>query len=201
MKVAKKFLALALSVALSAGCMTAGVSAAGSRTNDITVSAEQAQIYEISKDLDKSESYAALKEDAPEVAAAFQDVNEGKMDGFVEVLTALAADIEDEDVKKAVEDVIAKLDGKDFVTAFTEFKLLDSEAEKNADGKYEAELSFPGLTDEMENIQILCYSKANPAVWEIIDVISIDKENKTLKAALPGDCFFTIITDAVDTAE
>lgn len=41
MKIAKKFMTLALATALGVGCATVGVSAAGSRTSAITVSAEQ----------------------------------------------------------------------------------------------------------------------------------------------------------------
>lgn len=47
MKIAKRFMTLALATALGVGCATVGVSAAGSRTNAITVSDEQSAIYEI----------------------------------------------------------------------------------------------------------------------------------------------------------
>ena len=47
MKLAKKFMTLALATALGVGCATVGVSAAGSRTSAITVSAEQSAIYEV----------------------------------------------------------------------------------------------------------------------------------------------------------
>ena len=46
MKLAKKFMTLALATALGVGCATVGVSAAGSRTSAITVSAEQSTIYD-----------------------------------------------------------------------------------------------------------------------------------------------------------
>ena len=45
MKIAKRFMTLALATALGVGCATVGVSAAGSRTNAITVSDEQSAIY------------------------------------------------------------------------------------------------------------------------------------------------------------
>ena len=47
MKIAKRFMTLALATALGVGCATVGVSAAGSRTNATTVSDEQSAIYEI----------------------------------------------------------------------------------------------------------------------------------------------------------
>ena len=74
-------------------------------------------------------------------------------------------------------------------------------AEKNADGKYEVEISVPSITDEMENIQLLCYNKETEE-WTVIDPINIDKENKTIKVALDDLCYFAIISDAkTDAAE
>ena len=45
MKLAKKFMTLALATALGVGCATVGVSAAGSRTSAITVSAVLHKVY------------------------------------------------------------------------------------------------------------------------------------------------------------
>lgn len=205
MKIAKKFMTLALVAALSVGCTTVGVSAAGSRTNEITVSVEQSQIYEIIKTIEETEGFEALKEEVPAVAEAFKEVNEGKMDmdGFVDTLKTLAEEAaEDEDLKAAIEEVIEKLEEKDFVTGFTQFKVLDfDKAEKNEDGKYEVEISVPSLTDDMENIQIVVYNKDEEKVWEIVEPISVDKENKTLKVALTDLCYFTIVADALETTE
>ena len=53
MKIAKRFMTLALATALGVGCATVGVSAAGSRTNAITVSDEQSAIYEIVQKLEE----------------------------------------------------------------------------------------------------------------------------------------------------
>ena len=101
-----------------------------------------------------------------------------------------------EELKAAIEEVIEKLDGKDFVTGFTQFKVLDAtRAEKNADGKYEVEISIPSITDDMENIQLLCYN-AEKNEWSVVDPISVDKENKTLKVALDDLCYFSVIADA-----
>ena len=99
-------------------------------------------------------------------------------------------------MKAKLEEVIEKLDGKDFVTGFTQFKVLDAtRAEKNADGKYEVEISIPSITDDMENIQLLCYN-AEKNEWSVVDPISVDKENKTLKVALDDLCYFSVIADA-----
>lgn len=94
------------------------------------------------------------------------------------------------------------LDGKDFVTGFTQFKVLDSvKAVKNADGKYEVEFSVPSITDDMENIQLVCYNEETKE-WTIVDPINVDKEKKTIKVALDDLCYFTIVADAKeDTAE
>ena len=53
----------------------------------------------------------------------------------------------------------------------------------------------------MENVQLLCYNPTTKE-WTVIDPISIDKENKTIKVALDENCYFTVIADAkADTAE
>lgn len=170
----------------------------GSRTKDVTVSQEQSQIYEIIQKIEDTEGVKDLQQKYPTIAEAFQKVGEGKMDmpEFIDVLKALATDEKDETLKAKLEEVIEKLDGKDFVTGFTQFKVLDAtRAEKNADGKYEVEISIPSITDDMENIQLLCYN-AEKNEWSVVDPISVDKENKTLKVALDDLCYFSVIADA-----
>ena len=198
MKIAKKFMALALAAVLSVGCAF-GVSADGSRTKDVTVTNEQSKIYEIIQKIEDTEGFKELKETVPAVADAFKEVGEGKMDmkGFTDVLKTLTEEEGiTEEAKAAIEEVIEKLDGKDFVTGFTQFKVLDfDKAVKNEDGKYEVEFAVPSITDEMENIQLLCYNKETKE-WSIVDPINIDKENKTIKVALDDLCYFTIISDA-----
>ena len=199
MKIAKKFMTLALATALGVGCATVGVSAAGSRTSAITVSAEQSAIYEVVQKIEETEGFTDLQAELPAVADAFKQVNEGKMEvaGFVDVLKTLSEETTDEEVKAAIDELIQKLDGKEFVTGFDEFKVLDAEkAEKNADGKYEVEISVPSITDTMENIQLVAYSKEDAKKWQIVDPISVDKENKTLEVALDDGAFFTVVADA-----
>ena len=117
--------------------------------------------------------------------------------GFVDVLKTLAEETTDEEVKAAIDELVQKLDGKEFVTGFDEFKVLDADkAEKNADGKYEVEISVPSITDTMENIQLVAYSKEDAKKWQIVDPISVDKENKTLEVALDDGAFFTVVADA-----
>lgn len=199
MKIAKKFMTLALATALGVGCATVGVSAAGSRTSAITVSAEQSAIYEVVQKIEETEGFADLQAELPAVADAFKEVNEGKMEvaEFKDVLKTLADETTDETVKAALEEVIAKLDGKEFATGFDEFRVIDAEkAEKNADGKYEVEISVPSITDDGENYQLLTYSKEDANKWQVEDPISVDKENKTLDVALDDGAFFAVIVDA-----
>ena len=199
MKIAKKFMTLALAAALGVGCAAVGVSAAGSRTNAITVSAEQAGVYEVAQKIEETEGFADLKTELPAVADAFTKVNEGKMEvtEFADVLKTLAEETTDETVKAAIEELVEKLDGKEFVTGFDEFKVLDlDKAEKNADGKYEVEIAVPSITDTMENVQLVVYSKEDAKKWQIVDPISVDKENKTLEVALDDGAFFTVVADA-----
>ena len=184
---------------LGVGCATVGVSAAGSRTSAITVSAEQSAIYEVVQKIEETEGFADLQAELPAVADAFKQVNEGKMEvaAFVDVLKTLSEETTDEEVKAAIDELIQKLDGKEFVTGFDEFKVLDADkAEKNADGKYEVEISVPSITDTMENIQLVAYSKEDAKKWQIVDPISVDKENKTLEVALDDGAFFTVVADA-----
>ena len=71
MKIAKKFMALALAAVLSVGCAFC-VSADGSLTKDVTVSQEQSQIYEIIQKIEDTEGFKELKETVPAVADAFK---------------------------------------------------------------------------------------------------------------------------------
>ena len=114
MKIAKKFMTLALATALGVGCATVGVSAAGSRTSAITVSAEQSAIYEVVQKIEETEGFSDLQAELPTVADAFKEVNEGKMEvaEFKDVLKTLADETTDEEVKAALEEVVEKLEGK-----------------------------------------------------------------------------------------
>ena len=199
MKMAKKFMALALAVVLSVGCAFC-VSADGSRTKNITVSQEQSKIYEVLQKIEETDGFKELKEEYPEIAEVLQKVGEGKMDmkEFIDFLKTLAAEEKDETRKAKLEDVIEKLEKKEFVTGFVQFKVLDfDKAVKSAEDedKYEVDLSVPSITDEMENIQLLCYNKENNE-WSIAEPISVDKKNKTIKVSLEDLCYFAIIADA-----
>ena len=199
MKMAKKFMALALAVVLSVGCAFC-VSADGSRTKNITVSQEQSKIYEVLQKIEETDGFKELKEEYPEIAEVLQKVGEGKMDmkGFIDFLKTLATEEKDETRKAELEDVIEKLEKKEFVTGFVQFKVLDfDKAVKSAEDedKYEVDLSVPSITDEMENIQLLCYNKEKNE-WSIAEPISVDKKNKTIKVALEDLCYFAIIADA-----
>lgn len=199
MKMAKKFMALALAVVLSVGCAFC-VSADGSRTKNITVSQEQSKIYEVLQKIEETDGFKELKEEYPEIAEVLQKVGEGKMDmkGFIDFLKTLATEEKDETRKAKLEDVIEKLEKKEFVTGFVQFKVLDfDKAVKSAEDedKYEVDISVPSITDEMENIQLLCYNKEKNE-WSIAEPISVDKKNKTIKVALEDLCYFAIIADA-----
>ena len=97
MKMAKKFMALALAVVLSVGCAFC-VSADGSRTKNITVSQEQSKIYEVLQKIEETDGFKELKEEYPEIAEVLQKVGEGKMDmkGFIDFLKTLATEEKDE---------------------------------------------------------------------------------------------------------
>ena len=65
MKIAKKFMALALAAVLSVGCAF-GVSADGSRTKDVTVVQEDSQVYEIIQKIEDTDGFKELKERSEE---------------------------------------------------------------------------------------------------------------------------------------
>ena len=156
-------------------------------------------IYEVVQKIEETEGFTDLQAELPAVADAFKQVNEGKMEvaGFVDVLKTLSEETTDEEVKAAIDELIQKLDGKEFVTGFDEFKVLDADkAEKNADGKYEVEISVPSITDTMEGIQLFVYSKDGTKKMVVIDPSKIDKKNKTLTVTLNDGDFFMVIADA-----
>ncbi len=102
------------------------------------------------------------------------------MKEFIDFLK-LVTEEKDETRKAKLEDVIEKLEKKEFVTGFVQFKVLDfDKAVKSAEDedKYEVvSVSVPSITDEMENIQLLCYNKEKNE-WSIAEPISVDKKNK-----------------------
>ena len=118
MKMAKKFMALALAVVLSVGCAFC-VSADGSRTKNITVSQEQSKIYEVLQKIEETDGFKELKEEYPEIAEVLQKVGEGKMDmkGFIDFLKTLATEEKDETRKAKLEDVIEKLEKNEWSIA------------------------------------------------------------------------------------
>ena len=190
MKIAKKFMTLALAAALGVGCATVGVGAAPSNTSDLaavapsrtsetTVDSEHSSIYEVVKELEKTQGFADLQ---------------AKMEDFIKVLKSLSVDEAD---KADLEDAIAKLEGKMIVTFVNEFNVLKpEEAKPNDDGTYEVKLNVPSLTDTMEGIQLWVYSKDGTKKFVVIDPVNIDKEGKTLTVNLNDGDFFMVIADA-----
>ena len=127
MKIAKKFMTLALAAALGVGCATVGVGAAPSNTSDLaavapsrtsetTVDSEHSSIYEVVKELEKTQGFADLQAKYKDLADAFKQINDGtmKMEDFIKVLKSLSVDEAD---KADLEDAIAKLEGKMIVTS------------------------------------------------------------------------------------
>ena len=184
MKIAKKFMTLALVAALGVGCATVGVGAAPSNTSDLaavapsrtsetTVDSEHSSIYEVVKELEKTQGFADLQAKYKDLADAFKQINDGtmKMEDFIE--------------------------GKMIVTFVNEFNVLKpEEAKPNDDGTYEVKLNVPSLTDTMEGIQLWVYSKDGTKKFVVIDPVNIDKEGKTLTVNLNDGDFFMVIADA-----
>ena len=207
MKIAKKFMTLALAAALGVGCATVGVGAAPSntsdvtekapsQTSDVTVSSEQSPIYEVVKEIEKTESFKDLQAKYPDLADAFTAINNSEMEinRFIEVLKSLPVDEAD---KADLEDAIAKLEGKEIVTGVYEFDVLKhEEAKPNDDGTYEVTIQVPSITETLEGIQLFVYSKDGTKKMVVIDPSKIDKKNKTLTVTLNDGDFFMVIADA-----
>ena len=207
MKIAKKFMTLALAAALGVGCATVGVGAAPintsdlaavapSKTSEITVDSEHSSIYEVVKELEKTQGFADLQAKYKDLADAFKKINDGtmKMEDFIKVLKSLSVDEAD---KADLEDAIAKFEGKMIVTFVYEFNVLKpEEAKPNDDGRYEVKLNVPSLIDTMEGIQLWVYSKDGTKKFVVIDPVNIDKEGKTLTVNLNDGDFFMVIADA-----
>ena len=157
---------------------------------------KQSSIYEVVKELEKTQGFADLQAKYKDLADAFKQINDGtmKMEDFIKVLKSLSVDEAD---KADLEDAIAKLEGKMIVTFVNEFNVLKpEEAKPNDDGTYEVKLNVPSLTDTMEGIQLWVYSKDGTKKFVVIDPVNIDKEGKTLTVNLNDGDFFMVIADA-----
>ena len=194
MKIAKKFMTLALAAALGVGCATVGVGAAPSNTSDLAAVAPSRTSQ--TTEIEKTESFKDLQAKYPDLADAFTAINNSEMEinRFIEVLKSLPVDEAD---KADLEDAIAKLEGKEIVTGVYEFDVLKhEEAKPNDDGTYEVTIQVPSITDTMEGIQLFVYSKDGTKKMVVIDPSKIDKKNKTLTVTLNDGDFFMVIADA-----
>lgn len=165
MKMIKKVLAGAMA-AVMAMSFSVGVSAAGSRTGNVTVTDDSA--YTVEANIQNTDAYKALQESAPEVVDMIDKVNNGTydMENFIAELSEDSAE-----VAKALE-------GKDFVTGFFDLIATDN-AKKNANGKYEVTLSVPGLTAQTTGVMVLHYSTERN-LWEIIKPTAVNLDAKTI---------------------
>ena len=122
MKIAKKFMTLALAAALGVGCATVGVGAAPSNTSDLaavapsrtsetTVDSDILQFMKLLRNLRKHRALLICRQNIKDLADAFKQINDGtmKMEDFIKVLKSLSVDEAD---KADLEDAIAKLEGK-----------------------------------------------------------------------------------------
>lgn len=168
-------------------------SAAGSRTMNVTV---QAEGISVAAKIEESEAYKQLKESAPEVVSILDKVNDGTMEmkDVTAELTKMAEGLTDETAKAALEEVITKLENKDFVTGFVDLT-ADATAEKNENGKYEVTIDVPSMTDEATGYDVLHYS-VERSVWELIEPSETDAEAKTITAEFEDLSPVAVVADA-----
>ena len=192
MKLRKCLMVCALAAVMTAGSVSVA-SAAGSRTMDVTV---QAEGISVAAKIEESEAYKQLKESAPEVVSILDKVNDGTMEmkDVTAELTKMAEELTDETAKAALEEVITKLENKDFVTGFVDLT-ADATAEKNENGKYEVTIDVPSMTDEATGYAVLHYS-IERSVWELIEPSETDAEAKTITAEFEDLSPVAVVADA-----
>nr|WP_177297825.1 hypothetical protein [uncultured Blautia sp.] len=192
MKLRKCLMVCALAAVMTAGSVSVA-SAAGSRTMDVTV---QAEGISVAAKIEESEAYKQLKESAPEVVSILDKVNDGTMEmkDVTAELTKMAEGLTDETAKAALEEVITKLENKDFVTGFVDLT-ADATAEKNENGKYEVTIDVPSMTDEATGYAVLHYS-IERSVWELIEPSETDAEAKTITAEFEDLSPVAVVADA-----
>lgn len=192
MKLRKCLMVCALAAVMTVGSVSVA-SAAGSRTMNVTV---QAEGISVAAKIEESEAYKQLKESAPEVVSILDKVNDGTMEmkDVTAELTKMAEALTDETAKAALEEVITKLENKDFVTGFVDLT-ADATAEKNENGKYEVTIDVPSMTDEATGYDVLHYS-VERSVWELIEPSETDAEAKTITAEFEDLSPVAVVADA-----
>lgn len=192
MKLRKCLMVCALAAVMTVGSVSVA-SAAGSRTMDVTV---QAEGISVAAKIEESEAYKELVESAPEVVSILDKVNDGTMEmkDVTAELTKMAEALTDETAKAALEEVITKLENKDFVTGFVDLT-ADATAEKNENGKYEVTIDVPSMTDEVTGYDVLHYS-VERSVWELIEPSETDADAKTITAEFEDLSPVAVVADA-----
>lgn len=192
MKLRKCLMVCALAAVMTVGSASVA-SAAGSRTMNVTV---QTEGISVAAKIEESEAYKQLKESAPEVVSILDKVNDGTMEmkDVTAELTKMAEGLTDETAKAALEEVITKLENKDFVTGFVDLT-ADATAEKNENGKYEVTIDVPSMTDEATGYDVLHYS-VERSVWELIEPSETDAEAKTITAEFEDLSPVAVVADA-----
>lgn len=76
------------------------------------------------------------------------------------------------------------------------FKVTDSSKIKaNSNEKYSFELSAREITDDLSGIMLLTYN-IKTDLFDVVEPILVDKENKTTQAELPDNTIFAIVNDS-----
>lgn len=192
MKLRKCLMVCALAAVMTVGSVSVA-SAAGSRTMNVTV---QAEGISVAAKIEESAAYKELQTSAPEVVAILDKVNDGTMEmkDVTAELTKMAETITDEAAKAALEEVITKLESKDFVTGFVDLT-ADETAVKNENGKYEITIDVPSMTDESTGFEVLHYS-VERSVWEMIEPSETDAAAKTITAEFEDLSPVAVVADA-----
>lgn len=167
----------------------------GGATTTTTTTAPKKQLYKTDSKIAETPAYKLIKEKNPEITDQIDLVNAGDTD----LATMVAAVITDQEL-------LAKLDGKEFVTPFFDLAWVDgvTQAEKdtlkNAEGKYVVDLSIPALTPTLTGVQALHYSTERNT-FEVEDTTALDLAKKTISFGLKDFSPVAIIADANSLGE
>lgn len=174
--------------------MAATTFAAGSKTATAapTVSAETAALYEVSTEDAKaaiseaSEEGKALAEALTDYETALKEGNEAEREATKAMVADCSTNMTEEEVK-AVEEYVDKTEAITMLDTI----VAKEGAEPNEEGKYELELTYTQLTEELKDAKLsFLFYNVTKGITEVIEILpeDIDFETQTIKVALelPG---------------
>lgn len=168
---------------LLAAVQTVTVTAAGSRTAQVTLAGAYADYYQVSEGT--RETFAYLEGEHPQILEAVLAVNAGEKD--LTHIIELAPDL-GEGLRERV-----------LVTPFFDLSPVNGGI-LTEEGKYLVKFEVPSLTEEMTEVHLLHYSTVR-SIWEILEPVEVDPEQKTIEAVFEDLSPVAVIARSAPVAE